>query len=181
MMHDRLFHVCDALAVVIGATVTTAATAVMGVVRPYNPEDQLWQTLLPLIGATLTSLGAVLLNPQSETRKIVMGRAAFGFFAGIVSPSLFIAILPNVIPESWLWMVEVLRWPGALILVGGVVSYTFYVLSRPFCARAYERADAIAKAQVKRLERLAQGPNNTVIVVDPQRMPGKPPSPEDPE
>lgn len=171
MMPERLFHACDTVAAAAGAIVTSAGAAMIAVIRPYDPDDQLWQTLLPLIGVTLVAAGAVLLNPATETRKIVIGRSVIGGFFGWISPSICIAIAPNILPEWAMWIVEVLRWPMAMIGMGGVITGIAYILSRPFFARAYERADAIAQDQIDRLQKLAQGPNNTVVVVSPEIIP----------
>jgi hypothetical protein len=166
MIPERLYHVCDAVA----AAVMTVVPAVVAVIvsQPYDPEAQLAQTLLPLIGAVLMGAGVIMLNPGVETRRIVLGRSFIAGFFGVISPSLAIAILPNVLPEWALWAVEVMKWPMALVGMGGIISGVFYILSRPFFARAYERADAIAQAQVDRLQKLAQGPNNTVMVISPE-------------
>lgn len=175
-MTERVFHVCDTLATGLITGVTTMASVLLASVRPYDSGDVLWLTLLPAIGAAFTFSGAVLLNPRPETRNIVIGRAFFGAFVGITMPGLSVEIVPNVIPESWGWIVKLLQFPLALIGMGGVAALAGYVLSRPFCARLYERSDAIAAAQVKKIEELAKGPNNTVIVLDPGKVTRNPPS-----
>ncbi len=169
MIQDRFFHTLDTIITALGATLPAMSTMLLATVHPYDPKDALFQTLLPLIGAIITALGAFWLNPQAETRPIVAGRALFGILAGTAAPSV-IGITPNLIPESWGWIVIAMSWPGSLVIMGGVLSFVAYVLSRPFCFNAYERAGAIARAQVKRLEQLAQGPHNTVIVLDPNKL-----------
>ncbi len=175
MLPERLFHSCDTIVGAVATATTTAITAMLATTgRPYNPEDQLWQTLLPLIGCILVGAGALLLNPQTDTRKIVFGRAVIGGFFGWVSPSIAIAIGPNILPEWALWIVDVMRWPMAMIAISGVVTGIGYILSKPFFARAYDRADAISKAQVERIEKALKGPQNTVVIVNPEGLKAAP-------
>lgn len=169
IMHDRLFHAVDTLMGAI-ATITVSSVAAVTTTRSYDPDDQLFQTLLPLVGVVLVAAGAVLLNPQVEKRNIVMGRAFIASFFGLISPSITIAIAPNVLPDIMFWVVDVMKFPVALIGMGGVATGISYILSRPFFARAYERADAIAIEQLRRIEELAKGPNNTVVVLDPTKV-----------
>lgn len=170
MMHDKLSHVSDVLIAGFTTVLTATGTAVVAAMKPFDTQEEALRLLLPFIGAFVTCTGAWLLNPQPEHRKIVAGRAVIGLFCGIVSPSIAIEITPNLLPDGWMWMVSILSKPASLLAAGGIVAFTFYILSRPFFSKAYQRADAIAAAQVKRLEDLVKGPSNTVIVLDPSKL-----------
>jgi hypothetical protein len=172
MLGERLYHVLD-LVLACAATVITASTAAcLATVKPFDAQEQLWILLLPLIGAVMMFSGAVLLNPQQEHRRIVIGRAAIALFFGTVTPSIGLAVTPNLLPSGWLWICDVMSQPAALLATGGVVGSIVYVLSRPFFERLYERADAIVVEQVRRIEDLAKQHSATaVVVVDPTKIP----------
>lgn len=180
-MTDRLYHVLDTALATLLTGVTAACTAVIATIPTVNTQDwqqQLLVLLLSFIGSLVTFCGAVMLNPQQEHRKIVIGRAAFALFFGAVAPSIAMEITPNLLPEGWMWMMKVLSHPASVLAAGGIVAMAVYVISRPFCFRLYDRADAMAAAQVKRIEEFAKGPHNTVIVLDPAKMPAEPPKPQ---
>lgn len=136
-------------AIVVISTTTAAAAAAQLV----SPEATAWRVLLlmPLIGAVVIMGGAVMLNPAMETRKITIGRALFGFLFGVGGPSALSSIL-----EYWamIGLQKLMLAPGVLLFEGAAIAWVAFWLSKPFCRGFYERADAMANREIRRLERL---------------------------
>ena len=147
--HDRLFHTMDAIIATV-TTVTAAVTAHLVSAEAATGEvSELRGLLIPLIGALIMSGGAIMLNPSNETRRIVIGRAILGLLFGAAGPSAVCAFLPSA---SML-----VNFPAVLLLSGAIISGVFYVMSKPFFSRFYERADFLAKREVSRIEKLPGG------------------------
>lgn len=98
--------------------------------------------LLPLMGALIVSGGMIMLNPEPETRRIVIGRAIFALFLGACAPSMAGMIHP---------VLEQLK-PVMMLATGGAVAGLVYVISRPFTRKLYERAERMAERQIDALE-----------------------------
>lgn len=133
-MMSRIPHVLDA---VIFSTTTVAAGAANHIIAiaplsdvDYGREAAL--LLIPLVGAMLVSGGMIMLNPEPETRRIVVGRGIFALFTGSIAPQLLGFLHPAI--------QAIALKPVSLIAIGGLTAWFFYALSRPLCAGMYKRA-----------------------------------------
>lgn len=117
--------------------------------------------LLPLLGALILTGGVIMLNPQPETRRIVLGRAAFGLFFGGLSPQII----------GMMWPAMSTVKPAALLVYGGVVGVIGYILSKPFTRELYARADRDAKQLAERLEQRYVPPVSTKTVTVTETTP----------
>lgn len=151
-------HVLDT-AVVAVTTIISASVPLLLADASSPATGELQLLLLPLIGALIVSGGMIMLNPQPETRRIVMGRGIFALFIGTLAPQLMGMVHPSLASLS--------LKPAVLLMAGGVVSGMAYVLSRPFVSRLYERAAAVAQREVERIEQqLSPSTITTVTVVE---------------
>lgn len=167
-MHIQIGHILDA--VIVTAT-TLASAAALALIDPAGaaatPDDiELRLLLLPLIGALIVSGGLIMLNPQPETRRIVIGRAMFALFFGVCGPQALCAMFSSLTPFA--------RKPMPLLMLGGMIAGLAYVISKPFCAELYRRAQGVAKAQADRLEKFAG------IIDAAPNPPAEPPPPTPP-
>ena len=144
-MQHQLHHVLDTVIL----AVTTSATALGGLVLasagtsdPHNLELQLF--VLPLIGSLIVSGGLIMLNPTTETRRIVIGRGIIALFGGILAPQLLAMMHPS--------LAAVAVKPVLLCSVGGIASALAFVLSKPFVAQLYKRSEGIAEREAQKLE-----------------------------
>lgn len=107
-------------------------------------EIEMRIVLLPLMGATFVSGALIMLNPQPETRRIVIGRAILALFFGVVVPQLLGAINP--------WFLQFAKKPMPLLFAGGLIAGITYIMSKPFTRELYRRAEGKAKELVDKLE-----------------------------
>jgi len=150
-MH-RLNLVLDTI-VTSTAIVATGTAALMS--EPTHNSIEMQLLLLPLIGALIVSGGLIMLNPQPETRRIVIGRGIFAMFFGVLVPQLIGMMHPALETVS--------IKPAVLLFGGGIISGLAYVLSRPFTKELYARAEGVAKKEADRLEeKYSPVPNVTV-------------------
>ena len=140
---------------VIG-TITAATTAITAQIVSVEATTQevsdLRVLLIPLVGSMIMSGGAIMLNPQPETRQIIIGRAIIGLLFGAAGPSVITILCPSLEHLS--------RFPALMLMSGGLISAFFYVLSKPFFSHLYSRADSIAQREVERLESHLHGDNH---------------------
>lgn len=148
---NPLHHILDT--VIVGVTLlTSAATAVLVNDAPTAERLELQLLLLPFIGSLCVSGGMIMLNPQPETRRIVIGRGIIALFCGVIGPQLIGLIHPS--------LASIGLKPIAALAAGGLIAGLAYVLSKPFFAELYQRADQIAKREADRLEnRLSPPPH----------------------
>lgn len=143
-------HVLDACVVAV-TTLVTAASTVMLKEAAGSPESiELQLLLLPFIGSLCVSGGMIMLNPQPETRRIVIGRSIIALFCGVIGPQLIGLIHPS--------LASVGIKPIAALGAGGLISGLSYVMSKPLFSQLYQRADAIAKREADRIERKLSPP-----------------------
>lgn len=142
-MTNHIPHVLDSI-VLAAATVVTAASSLILGQAAAEQSAELQMLLLPLVGALLMSGAAIMLNPQPETRRIVIGRAMIALFLGTLTPQIISVIHPK--------LAEFSSKPVFLLMVGGLSAGIFYVLSKPFFGELYKRADRIAARGADRLE-----------------------------
>lgn len=142
-------HVLDTVVVSIASILSASVPLLLA--DDSTPAEHLMEMqllLLPLIGAILVSGGFIMLNPQPETRRIVIGRSFFSLFLG--------ALVPQVVGWFVAWVHPTLApfvaRPVSLLLLGGIISGVVYVLSRPFVSGMYDRAEGEARAQLDRLQ-----------------------------
>lgn len=131
---------------VISAMLVTApaATSVLIETAPTSQRAEIQLLLLPLIGSMFVGGAAIMLNPQPETRRIVIGRSALALFCGVVIPQALGLFHPA--------LAELSVKPSILLLSGGMFSGLTYILSLPFFRQAYARADGVAKREADRIE-----------------------------
>lgn len=127
---------------------STALSAVLGVVAP-EQSQQVLQIVLPMLGAIFPTTAAMFLNPEKETRSIVIGRSFIAFSVAAVLPSILIAIMP----ESWGQWRVVGNLPAVLVGSGVVIAPVTYIMSKPLFRKLYERADANAEQALRHVER----------------------------
>ncbi len=145
-MQHQLHHVLDTVIL----AVTTSATALGGLVLASagtsDPQHDLELRLfvLPLIGSLIVSNGLIMLNPTPETRRIVIGRGIIALFGGVLTPQILAMMHPS--------LAAIAVKPVLLCSVGGLASALFFVLSKPFVAQLYKRADGIAEREAQKLE-----------------------------
>lgn len=145
-------QILDATVLAVTTLATAASTIILGQVSPEAQSAELRLLLLPFIGSLCMSGAAIMLNPATETRRIVIGRALIALFLGTLTPQLVSVIHPKI--------AELSIKPVFLLIVGGLSSGLFYVLSRPFFGELYKRADAIAARGADELERRIPGSDN---------------------
>jgi hypothetical protein len=138
-------HLGHTLDTVILSTVTLAVSASAVVMEP-SDDIELRLVLLPLIGGVIVSGSLIMLNPQPETRRIVIGRALIALFLSVV--------LPQTLGYFFPVLAAMVRKPMPLLMAGGVISGLTYVISKPFTRELYNRAEGVAKKQADRLERM---------------------------
>ena len=126
-------------------TATSLALTIATVTVPDSGQNELLLFLLPLLGATFTSGGCIMLNPNQETRKITIGRAIFALFFGMLLPQLIGILHPSLQAIS--------IKPVFLFLAGGLISILGFIFSKPFAREMYARSDRLAKSQADRLEK----------------------------
>lgn len=134
----------DAAITSITTIATTVATIMVAQITHEDSSDDLRMLLVPLIGAMIMSGGAIMLNPQEETRKIIIGRAVVGLFLGATAPGIMVAIYPAISP--------LVKFPAVLLFLGAAFAAMSYVLSKPFFSNFYARSDAIASRGVDAID-----------------------------
>ena len=132
------------------ATISLAAASaiLLDVPLDHRMEDaiELRLLLIPLIGALIASGGFIMLNPNPETRRIVIGRAMFAVFSGVAAPQVLSAVHPSLAALS--------SKPMPLLMAGGIIAGITYVLSKPFATGFYNRSERIAARELDRLEKV---------------------------
>lgn len=154
-MPHRICHILDSTIVTSIVAVATG-TGVLLTTDPSSQQDEMRLLLLPLIGAMIASGAMIMLNPQPETRRIVIGRSMLALFFGTVGPSLLSMVHPG--------MANLALRPAALLALGCIFSTLAYVLSKPFTRELYARADRVAKTEADRLEQKYAPPLETKVV-----------------
>jgi len=138
-------HIHDSCIVTISTLATAAATLTLSAAdSPTAQTAELQLFLLTFIGAVFTSGGLIMLNPEPETRRIVIGRSIFALFFGVLVPQIIGMFHPSLAALS--------IKPVVLVLMGGLCAALAYVLSRPFAAQAYGRAAVVAERELNRIE-----------------------------
>ena len=144
-MTSHIPHALDSLVVAI-TSITVAASSVILTEAPQSTVERLdlMVLLLPLIGAMIVSGGLIMLNPQTETRKITIGRAIFSLLGGSLAPSLVAMFMPSLAAYN--------VKPVFLLAVGALISGIFFILIRSVTEQAFGRAQRVAKELVDRAE-----------------------------
>lgn len=142
---NHIPHVLDT--VLVGTLAALTAAAPLLVNDPTIPAADVVEMklfLLPSLGALVVSGGMIMLNPEPEVRRIVIGRSIFALFFGVLVPQVVGMFHPALQTAS--------VKPAVLALMGGGIAGLTYVLSKPFCREFYLRADGIAKRKAAELE-----------------------------
>lgn len=126
--------------IVVAATPLLTSEAEAGI-----PQNEMKLFLLPLIGSVCVAAFMILLNPSPDTMKITVGRAFCALFFGVMVPQVIGMVHPSLL--------ELSLKPAVLVLSGGIIAGLTYVLSKPFTAGMYERAEGVAKRELDRLEK----------------------------
>lgn len=137
-------HILDTAVVVVTALATAGSTLIIGASETTEQLAELKLLLLPFLGALVMSGGIIMLNPEVETRRIVIGRSIIALFCAVLGPQLIGLIHPSLATLG--------VKPIAAIALGGSIWAAVYIISKPFCGELYKRADGIAKRQADMLE-----------------------------
>lgn len=150
-MQHHIPHAIDSIVIAGTAIATAAGSVILGQSASSEQSAELQLLLLPLIGSMVVSGAFIMLNPQPETRRIVIGRAMIALFCGVLAPQILGLFHPSLATLS--------VKPVFLILSGGLTAGLAYVLSKPFTSQLYARADSIAKREAERLEKRFSPPS----------------------
>jgi len=143
-MTPHLHHVLDSVVLAVLGLSTAASTVILGSADSADQLAEIKLLLLPFLGALIMSGGIIMLNPQVETRRIVIGRSIVALFCGTLAPQIIAIVHPALASLS---IKPIIQLAG-----GGVIACLAYVLSKPFTGQLYRRADGIAAREVQRLE-----------------------------
>ncbi len=154
-------NIGDVLAVLSAVIGATIAPMLFGA----SLNSDLLLLLLPLLGSLLMTGAAILLNPEPETRRIVMGRSIIAVLFGIAGPNFFAMIYNKFNPET--------VKPIILVIVGSMFAFATYILSRPFFNEAYRRSGVLAKLAADEMARRAKLPTEKPSVTIPAVKPPK--------
>lgn len=142
-MNHPACHVADISVVFF----TVLSAAISPIIIAAAPNSEVMLLLLPLLGALLASGAGLLLNPEPETRRIVIGRMIIAVVFGVAGP--------QIIGEFWPKFDAATIKPVFLMIGGFLFAGLAYLLSRPIFAQGYARAKAIAKIAADAVERRA--------------------------
>jgi hypothetical protein len=153
--------------------VTTAATAIVAWLlsaAEINGRTELSLLLVPLLGSLIASGGMLMLSPQPETRKIVIGRAMFALLFGSATPQLIAMTHPA--------MYGLTNHPVLLLIGGALASMVFYAISKPFTAGLYARSKKIADSaldagEAALREKIKESVKESVIEVENTKIMNK--------
>lgn len=140
-MNHPACHLADAI------VTATASIATIAPLLAATPNSELLLLLLPLLGSVLMSGAAIMLNPEPETRKIVIGRSIIALLFGVTAPQLLGMFFERFDPVQ--------IKPAVLVLLGAAFAFVAYIVSRSFFSQAYSRAAALAKIAADEIERRA--------------------------
>lgn len=143
-MSPSLHHVLDTVIVAVVTLSTAASTIILGSAESSDQFAEIKLLLLPFLGALIMSGGIIMLNPQIETRRIVIGRSIVALFCGTIAPQLIAVAHPSLASLSIKPIIQ--------LAFGGLIACLAYVLSKPFTNQLYRRADGIAAREAERLE-----------------------------
>ena len=138
-MQHQLAHCLDTAVVAAGVTAAAASNLML---EPSSEDLRL--LLLPLVGSMMLTGGVIMLNPNPDTRRITIGRAMVALFFGTLGPQVLAEFHPS--------LTSVALKPVFLLLLGGIIAGLTYILSKPFTAHLYKRADGASKSLVDKLE-----------------------------
>lgn len=129
-----------------GLSLIGAATyAILLAQTPHEQAYALQWLLLPLVGALCSSVCAMLLNPQPETRKTVLARCIFGVVMGTAVPKLASMIHPTLKE----WTLD----PAFMFLAGFFICLVAYALARPLVEKLFARSSDFAEQTLDTLEK----------------------------
>lgn len=97
--------------------------------------------LLPLLGSMVASCGAILLNPNPEDKRVVVGRSIFSMAMGTAIPKVASLIISK---DTWPWLAGVYVDPAVIFMMGFFIATAVYILSRPFVQKFYDKSDGIS-------------------------------------
>lgn len=137
----------DAIILTLIGSVSTATVALTNAPVSQLNSAELQLFLLPFIGALILSGGMIMLNPQPETRKIILGRSFVSLFFGVLAPQIIGMLHPNLAALS--------VKPVFLVLSGGVFSAVAYILAASLTRELYAKADGVAKRTADMIENKA--------------------------
>jgi Na+/phosphate symporter len=148
-MNHPLGHVLDTAIVAVQSITVAAAALLLNSPQPGDAEVvantlELQFLLLPLIGSAFVSGGLIMLNPNPETRQVIIGRGIFALFFGVLIPQVLGLVVPSV--------KELSMKPAVLVLAGGVVAGFVFVVSKPFVVRLFEKSGGMAKRLADKVE-----------------------------
>lgn len=148
-MPDRTYIILDATIALI-TTMTTIMTAVLAQIVPHGEELQ--NLLVPLVGAMISSGGMVLLYPEREARKVIIGISAFSLFFGCA--------LPQVIPLVFEGTSKFFEHPVIQLLAGAIAALLVFVLIKPIVLNLVRRSNRLANSLLDAAENRIPGKFN---------------------
>jgi hypothetical protein len=114
------------------ASTVTASPAVLD-----NPTSDTYLFIFTLLGALMMSGGVILLNPELETRREIVGRAIIALMCGIALPQIY---------AMWHDGLDLRKVkPVVLAFAGGVCTAIPYVLAKPVVRWLFSRAKLFAE------------------------------------
>lgn len=125
----------------IAMLATIITTAISAYLLDVSTNSELAALLLPLIGSMLGSVGWFALNPEPETRKIIVGRCIFSLVGGTLSPAIIV--------YSYSGLTSFFSHAAPMLMAGAVMSGAFYLLSVPVTLRAYKNQKALGNLAVQ--------------------------------
>lgn len=144
-MPHRLYHVLDCVLALTSGLTAGASSLLMLADAPPEAAADLQLLLLPLIGSMIASCGMIMLSPAPETRRIVIGRAAFALTFGATGPQIIALFHPAI--------ANVVKVPAVPLLMGLMISMFVYAVSKPFAQKLSRRSENLAERQLNELDR----------------------------
>jgi hypothetical protein len=141
----RAHYTLDTIVTGILAMNTVISTLLLDALDRYSisQAEELRLLLIPFLGSMVASGGMIMLNPNPETRRIVIGRAVFALICGATFPQILTLIFVGLQP--------LFAHPVILLMSGAGFSAIIYVISRPFTARLYASQEQLANAAMDRV------------------------------
>jgi uncharacterized membrane protein YeaQ/YmgE (transglycosylase-associated protein family) len=135
-MPQRIGNALEIICSISTATFAAISKIVMATIAPEEIDMIRW-LLLPIVGASLASLVAFLLNPFPENRKVVSGRVLGALVLSISGAWITSALFPS--------FKAVVDDPRTIVLVSFLTALVIYFLIKPLVEGMARRSAAAAK------------------------------------
>lgn len=150
-------HYLDNLVAMVGALLFSAfsTTLLLAESAPGAETNELRLLLLPLLGSLIASLGAYMLAPKEEPRKVV-GRCIYAVACGTTAPVIYGSTTASG--------ALLLQHPVAMFLAGLLATTVFYIFLEPIIERMFTSAPQVADSAIEQAKRrigLTSSPDNS--------------------